>query len=182
MATIIAECTTCPPPLHAEYSAGAFEKPWLLLLAPLAWQRVWIYLRCSDASSAKDGPKSMPDVEANKTCDYWYKEIKSLLCSPSIPTIFSEVHWEEEFPRKVNTALSTPSMSNTVTWILDSCKSADFVLFEHSAATTLSRRGEVVKKVSGMIYCCPSCLCSALFTGMAKVLIASYTSQGMQGM
>ena len=69
------------------------------------------------------------------------------------------------FIPSINT-LRHPTASKNSAWILDSCRSADIVLSEHSAAITLSRRGEVVKGVSGMIYCCLSCLRSALFTGM----------------
>ena len=40
----------------AKHSVGGLRKHWLLLLAPQAWWRVWICLKCSDAFSAKDDP------------------------------------------------------------------------------------------------------------------------------
>ena len=70
------------------------------------------------------------------------------------------------YTRPLINPLRGPTASKNNPWIIDSCRSADFVLFEHSGTITLSRWGEVVKGVSGTIYCSLSCLCSALFTGM----------------
>ena len=92
-------------------------------------------------------------------------KVKAAFTAPSISSTESSVL----LLTLSSKSLSGPTTSRNSAWILEREVSADFRLFEHSAAITLSSCGEEVKGVSGTIKHCQSCLQSALLTEVNAV-------------
>ena len=66
MAAVIAECMTCPP---AEHSAGGFRKTLITSIGYFSLAEGLNLFEVFRSFLSKDYPNSIPEIEANKSCD-----------------------------------------------------------------------------------------------------------------